>query len=142
MKNEPNIEWEMNRRILAIEKNLGLTLFTLKNQICQWEGMTCSVIKFNTEMGSRPFQYGPLSTQRGYKRLCASILCQGIHSKREGMSQLKIVKLLMVVSPFSLEILVKQCPIHQGWIKFSSAWRQNKMTSPSPLGTYDFMKNP
>ena len=37
------------------------------------------VIKFNTEMGSHPFQYGPLSTQRGYKSLCASILCQGIH---------------------------------------------------------------
>lgn len=37
-----------------------------------------------------------------------------VFTKTEGMSQLKIVKLLMVVSPFSLEILVKQCPSVKG----------------------------
>ena len=40
--------------------------------------------------------------------------CAKVFIKTEGMSQLKIVKLLIVVNSFSLEILVKQCPIHQG----------------------------
>lgn len=60
----------MNHSILAIEKNLGLTLFTLKKQICQREAMTCSKSSGLTQMGSRPFQYGPLYSVACFSRPC------------------------------------------------------------------------
>ena len=142
MKNEPNIEWEMNHRILAIEKNLGLTLFTLKKQICQRETMTCSKSSSLTQKWDHTLFSMVLSLPKEDTKVYVLPFCAKVFIKTEGMSQLKIVKLLIVVNSFSLEILVKQCPIHQGWIKFSPDWRQNKMTSHSPLGTYDFIKNP